>query len=300
MLHTTEKLKKNKEALRCTGEKIFCIILLLMLVSNMASAQLSAGIKINLGMGGISSSNLEKNLNYQNDLAPKITEWNVTQSRGFGFGFGGFVAHSFSDHVSFIAEPSVNFLKCEIDFERIENKVNSSGDGDIHSDATASDIEVSYFSIPLLVRYQFSPGGFFLQSGIGINFTGTPTITSTETSSKDHYKNWVLDKTTIEPSFTLETKLNVFASPRFDFVLGAGKSFDLNGKELSIDIRYNLPLTQSEMFTTDGSYNDGRFKKNDLLALGGKTDAERDAPFLLNDFKMSVISLSLSYALFKK
>jgi len=59
-------------------------------------------------------------------------------------------------------------------------------------------------------------------------------------------------------------------------------------------------LTGSELFTTDPHYNDGLFKHNDLFSFKGKTDAEHDAPFFLNDFKMTSVSLSLSYTLFKK
>jgi hypothetical protein len=90
----------------------------------------------------------------------------------------------------------------------------------------------------------------------------------------------------------------VFASPRTNFVFGIGKGFDINGKLLTIDVRYNLPLTKSEMYTTDGNYNDGVFKKNNFFGLDGKTDAEKATPYLLNDFKLSYISLSLTYALF--
>ncbi|MES2285490.1 MAG: outer membrane beta-barrel protein [Bacteroidota bacterium] len=265
-----------------------------------ANAQFSAGLKLNLSSGNIRSNNLVKNLAFQRDFNPKITEWDVDVRWGIGFGLGGFVAYNFSDNFSILAEPTIDFLKCGIDFNRVENKLDNNGDGDIRFESTRSDINLTYFNLPLLARYTFSESKFFLQGGIGINFTGSPTIQSTANVRRESYTNWALDKTTIDASYTLETRLNVFKSPRFNFIFGAGKSFDIKGKDLSIDLRYNLPLTESQMFTTNGNYNEDVFNHNDMLGFGGKLDAENSAPFLLNDFKMSVITLSVSYTLFKK
>jgi hypothetical protein len=265
-----------------------------------ANAQFSAGLKLNLSSGNIRSGNLVKNLDFQRDFNPKITEWDVKVRWGVGFGLGGFVAYNFSDNFSILAEPTIDFLKCGIDFNRIENKLDGNGDGDIKFESTASDITVTYFNLPLLARYTFTESKFFLQGGIGINFNGSPTIKSTSAVQKDNYSNWALNKTTIDAPYTLETRLNVFNSPRINFIFGAGKSFDIKGKDLSIDLRYNLPLTESQMFTTNGNYNEDVFNHNDMLGFGGKAEAENNAPFLLNDFKMSVITLSISYTLFKK
>ena len=52
------------------------------------------------------------------------------------------------------------------------------------------------------------------------------------------------------------------------------------------------------MYTTDGAYNDGIFKHNDMLGLKGKIDAEAAAPYFLNDFKMSMVSVTIGFTLF--
>ena len=279
--------------------KTLSLICISIMIVNFAEAQFSGGVKLNVGMGGISSANLEDNLAYQNNYDPKITDWSVDQKWGFNFGFGGFLAYNFSDHFSILTEPTINFLQCAIDISREENNVDANGDGDVKTETTESDINLTYFSLPILVRYEF-PSKFYVLAGLGINFTGSPGITSYAYSQKVDYKNGGVDKTTIDPKTNYETSLNVFDSPRFDFVIGIGKTFEVGGKDLNIDLRYNLPLTKSEMFTTDPYYNDGQFKHNDLLGLDGKTDAEKSAPYLLNDYKMSVLSLSVAYTLFKK
>lgn len=266
-----------------------------------ANAQFSAGLKLNLSYGNISSDNLVDNLDYQRKINTKITEWNVDQRWGIGFGYGGFIAYIFpGENFSFLAEPTIDFQRFGIDFHRVENKLNSNGDGNIETESTTSDLKITYFNLPLLVRYSLPNDLFFVQAGVGINFTGEPTILSTEMVQKDHYQNFVLDNTTIEPSYNLETKLNVYPCTRFNLVLGIGKAFDVAGRKLAIDVRYNIPLTQSEMFTTNPTYNDGLFRNNNLLGIDGKQDAEKSAPFLLNDFKMSMVTVSASYTLFKK
>ena len=275
---------------------IFAVLLFATTITN---AQWSGGLKINLGTGGIHSSNLENNLNFQNNFDAKITSWTIDQHNGFVFGFGGFAAYSFSERFSLLTEPGIHFLKCGIDFTRQENDVDINGNGTIKTETTESDITLTYFSLPFLARYEFA-SKFYLLGGLGINFTGAPGIISTAFSQKDEYKNGALDKTTIDPRYALDTRLNVFDSPRFDFVFGIGKSFEVSGKALNIDIRYNLPLTNSEMFTTDSYYNDGHFKHNNFLGLDGKYDAEKNAPYLLNDFKMSVLNVSIALTLFKK
>lgn len=277
-------------------KKIFCVSTVLFLAMQ-TMAQFSGGIKINVGSGGIHSSNLEANLSSQDQVSSKITAWTVDQHWKFGFGIGGFVTYRFSDRFSFLAEPTINFFKCGIDFTREENNIGSNGDGDIKFETTESDIEHTYLYMPLLARFEFA-SKFYLLGGLGIHFMGSPGIASTAYSQKDDYKNGVLEKTTIDPKAYLETDLNVFDSPRFDFVLGLGKLFDMNGKDLYIDVRYHLPLSKSEMFTTDPRYNDGQFKHNDLLSLKGKTDAEYNASFLLNDFQMSMVTLNIGFALF--
>lgn len=276
------------------------LIIAALLVQISVQAQFSAGVKVNFSSGIIRSSNLVENLDYQQRIDPRITYWNVDQNFGYGFGAGGFVGYELSEKFSLIAEPTVDFLKCGIDFKRIENNINTNGDGKVTTETTTSDIRVYYFNLPILARYNFTKNRFFIQGGFGINICGTPSITSQENVQKDNYNNGYLANTVIEPSYKLETKLDVFTNFKLNFVLGVGKTFDIKGKDLSIDVRYNLPITKSEMFTTDVLYNDGLFRHNDLLGIDGKIDAEKSAPFLLNDFKMSSITLSVSYVLFKK
>ena len=80
-----------------------------------------------------------------------------------------------------------------------------------------------------------------------------------------------------------------------------GTDFELYGRNLSVDIRFNLPLTKSAMFTTDEVYDDITYINNNVFGVLGKDKAESEAPaYMLDDFKMSMIMVSIGYSLFNK
>ena len=265
-----------------------------------AHAQFSAGAKLNFTGGNIGSQNLQKNLDYQRSMNPQITEWDATRKWGMGFGIGGFVAYNFTDRFSLLLEPTVDFLSYGMDFKRVDDTRNNNGTGSITTQSTTSTMSMAYVSLPLMARYSLTKNNFFIEAGFGINFTGSPKITTTENSQSDHYILNTLNNSTIDPSYSVQTKLDVFSSMRGSFIMGLGKSFDLKGRMLTLDVRYSLPLTKSEMFTTNVSYNSGLFGPNDLLGINGKEDAERNAPsYLLNDFRMSTITLSVAFTIFR-
>src|SRR5580765_2367995 len=106
----------------------------------MANAQPSAGVKLNIGIGGISSSNLEKNLDYQRNYNSKITEWSVSNRWGLDIGFGVFAAYDFAENVCLRGEPVCDLLKGGSDFNRVENKGDAGGDGDVNTHLMKSDI----------------------------------------------------------------------------------------------------------------------------------------------------------------
>jgi len=74
------------------------------------------------------------------------------------------LAIQLSDHFSLHAEPAINFLKCGIDFARQENNLDNNGDGDIKTETTESDIDVTYLNLPFLLHYQFA-SRFYLLAG---------------------------------------------------------------------------------------------------------------------------------------
>lgn len=161
-----------------------------------------------------------------------------------------------------------------------------------------AQLKFTYFNFPLLAKYSFEK--IYALGGLSFNFIGKHEITSNETKKTETFSGNILTDTKIETR-AVTAELNVFKTSRADFVLGIGTFFDVADRKLSLDLRYNLPLTKSEMYTTGIAYNDNTFKNNEHFDVWGKIDAELDAPqYPITDFKMSTIIISVSYTLFEK
>ena len=78
-------------------------------------------------------------------------------------------------------------------------------------------------------------------------------------------------------------------------------NLEINDNNLAIGLRYNLPITKSEMYTKDTFWDPFTHKNNEVFGILGKVKAEADAPqFRFNDFKMGYVEISLAYTLFQK
>lgn len=93
--------------------------------------------------------------------------------------------------------------------------------------------------------------------------------------------------------------LDNFNATRLSFIVSGGITLDVSGKNLLIDIRYHLPLTKSNMYTSSLAFDDAASDNNEVFSIFGKTDAELYAPqYPLNDFKTGRITLGVSMLLF--
>ena len=279
----------------------FIFILTVCLFINKTYAQFSIGPKVSLGAGMINSKNLRNNINAYKLSDPKIQRWEINNKFGFCYSIGAFAQYGFNEQFAILTEPSFGGLKSTILMDYIKNNVDGSGNGEIKTVNSEAAIKLSYFALPLLAKYSFSKGkGFFVVSGIQFDFTGKPRIQSIETKTTVKYINNGIDKTDVSPD-GVNSVLNVFKSPRASFIIGVGLTTDVANRSLSVDLRYHLPVTKSEMYTTDSYYDNHTFNNNEYFDIWGKSGAEKDFPaYLLNDFKMSVIGISISYSLFKK
>jgi len=272
-------------------------------MGNAYAQELSIGAKINSGAGRIHSGNLQESFKMRKSLDEDIIRWEANSKSGFNFGIGGFAEYSVNDNASLIGELTYNFSNSTISIDHIDDDVdyNGDGDGDIKTIESEATIKLSYVQLPLLAKYYFKgEAGPYAIGGFGFNFVGTPKIESSETKTKKTYDNFNLDKTTVDFR-TVSADLNEFNSTRLSFIFGAGTVFELDGRNLFVDIRFNLPLNKSVMYTTDGVYHDIAYKNNEVFSGWGKVEAEAEAPaFRLEDFKMSMITVSIGYSLFTK
>lgn len=262
-------------------------------------AQISIGPKIGLGLGQIKSKNMQDNFEIQQQKDSDILTWDVSNRPGLFAGLGGFIQYDLNENIAFVAELTFNNLRSNTKIEFHENDLEA-GSGDITTIESEAKINVSFFSLPILGKYSFSETGPYIIGGFRLNIGGTPKISSEETREREIYSNGMLMDRSIE-SRSISADLNSFGSTRLDFVLGGGTSMELNGKKLYLDLRYNHPLSRTDMYTTNPVFDDIAFKNNEVFTLWGKTDAELEVPTKrLDDFRMGFIELSASYTLFSK
>jgi len=284
-------------------KKTLLIFIIYSILGNAHAQELSIGVKINSGAGRIHSNNLQKSFKMRKALDEEIIQWEATSKSGFNFGIGGFIEYSINDNASLIGELTYNFSNSTISIDRIDDglDINGNGGGDIKIIESEAAIKLSYLQLSILKKYYFSGApGFYALGGFGFNYIETPGIESSETETTKVYDNFNLVETTTTPQ-TISADLNEFNSTGLSFIMGAGTDFELYGRKLSVDIRFNLALTKSAMFTTDEVYDDITYINNDVFSVLGKNKAESEAPaYILDDFKTSMIMVSIGYSLFNK
>ncbi|MGK7390519.1 MAG: outer membrane beta-barrel protein [Candidatus Cyclobacteriaceae bacterium M2_1C_046] len=255
----------------------FC---LLTAISFSGFSQLKYGAKLNLGTSWISSGNLKDNFEFQMNNDPEITEWNVNYSPGILIGIGAVASYELTTNLSLQGELSFNYQQSgiNIDFTEIGQT--------IESEATISSTRIAF---PVSINYSLGPDKPVLLTGFEVNFVGAPNISSTE----NEYEN-----NTLTDTKALEADLDVFENTRLNFLLGAGKSIDMGGNKLDLQLRYHLPLTSSIMYNTEDPvvFDNNTMDNNEVFGIFGAIDAAQDAPqYPLDDFKMHFLDLSIIY-----
>jgi hypothetical protein len=275
-------------------------VALLLFGFQQAQAQFSVGPKIGFGAGSFSSGNLKHIVAAEKFTDNDVNDWSVRNRPGFYYSLGIFAQYSFNDRFALLTDISYNGLSSAIKTYHEENKVDASGKGDISIIDSRAGLKTSFFSVPLLAKYTLGgERGIYLTGGLRFNFMRDTYITSEELKTKTQYVNGAIDKQTIEPR-NVSALIDVTASTRTSFVLGAGTTLNVMNKDLMLDLRYNLPLTRSAMYTHSARFDDVATKNNEFFGHDGKLEAETDNPnFKLNDFKMGILELTLSYPLFK-
>lgn len=279
----------------------FTLTILLLITMQGKAQELNFGSKLNFGVGMINSKNLQKSFDVRNAIDGDIITWDAKSKFGFHFGIGGSVEYTVNNNFSVVGELTYNFLNSKINIDFEENDIDDDGDGDIKTIESEAKIKLSYLQLPVLAKYTFSDDrGVYGVGGFGLNFVSTPEISSSETKTKQEYENGVLVKTDIEPR-SVSADLDNFKVTRLSFIIGGGITLDAGGSDLLLDIRYNLPLTKSEMYTTNWVYQDIVYDNNEVFSAWGKNEAESEAPqHRLNNYKMSTITISIAYVLFSK
>jgi hypothetical protein len=278
--------------------KRFLPVMLIILFSQSIYAQdkYIYGIKINPSTGYLNSPNLNKIVNAEKAMDPEVTRFDAHARLRLNFGFGAFFEYRINDKMSALAELSYNLNNTKILMNYENTVLDSNNTGDITKIASEANIHLSYVNLPLLFKYTLSAGGkYYLIAGPAINIARKPFLKSHEVETSTHYSNGTIDKSITNP-VDISAKLDKFKTVQLAFVVGAGKIFKFTsvGNNLNIDIRYSLPISHSQMYSTNPVLNTALL--NSIYGVEGKNATENVVPaFKLNNFKLSVITVSVGY-----
>lgn len=260
--------------------------------------QVNLGLKIGIGDGQIASKNLRKNLNYQNQFDSNIQQWDAKNYLGVFYGFGGFIEFKLNENFSLVSEITFNHLNSRIDINYRRSDVNNNGNGEVIKIESIAKIRTSFLSVPFMFRYNFS--GSYILGGVRVNIMGNAKIISEEVKTRLPYSSGTQLESVTEERL-IKGSLDKKKLFGLNLILGMGKILQVNDKSLMIDIRYNLPLTRTELYSTNSALSQYSFENDRVFCQQGKSDAEKVAPaYKLKDFKMGLMEISIAYLLFQK
>jgi len=270
-----------------------------MLVGISGFSQTIFGVKANPTFGFLRSSHLKQDIAQEKSMG-HYDYFNYHTTIRFGFGFGGYVEHFFTPTISGLFEPTINFISCHSNINSSQDSLNSQNTGSINKVYSEADIHLTYFNLPFLGKYIFDQRDkFYAIAGPAVNFFFTPHLFSKESTVYSSYTNGILESSTVTPNNN-NAKLNSFSKININFIAGVGKTFHLNGRgrDMNVEIRYNLPITGTSAFTNSTSYSFNTYN-NSVYGYSGKSNVDSTLPHKLDNFRYSSFTISFGFTLFE-
>ena len=272
--------------------KNLSIFLLVSLISMSSMAQdITYGLQLGLGMGSLKTTSLVTYFDYEVSNEKCVKHYSLITNMGFAYSVGGSLEYGLSDNLAFESGLSFQSLSAELLTTHIQDKVTR--------EITNSTNTISYSSLhlPVLVKYYFSGGsGPYGLGGLGIDLGMGAKIKTDEIVTEETYSsNGELLGSAEVTAASTSAKLDGFSKLRTSIIIGAGILLDAGKNGIAIDFRYSVPLTKSEMYTSDLAF-DNSTEKSDIFGISEQNDIASDGYFL-NDFKMGAIMVTIAYRL---
>lgn len=281
-------------------KKLFIFFFVLTLINHSGFSQTIFGVKANPTLGFLRSSHLKESVAEQKNL-DGLSQYNYHTTLRLGFGFGGYVEHYFTNSISGLFEPTINFADCRSFLNSSQSNLDSTRSGTINTIHSQADVHLVYFNLPVLFKYVFDHRNkFYAVAGPSVNLFFTPHILSKETNVTSSYGGGILDTSAIS-SANNKAKLNSFNKINLNLVLGVGKTFHLNGRgrDMNVEIRYNLPITHTSAFTNSAGFATNTFN-NSVYSGPGKAAIEMQVPqYKLDNFRYSSFTISIGFNLYE-
>jgi len=270
-----------------------------MLIGINGFSQTIFGVKANPTFGVLRSSSLKQDVAQEKSMG-HYDYFNYHTNLRFGFGFGGYVEHFFTPAISGLFEPTINFISSHSNLNSSLDSLDTHSTGTIYKVYSQANIHLTYFNLPFLGKYIFDHRDkFYAVAGPSINFFFTPHLFSKESTVVSSYTNGILNNSVVTP-LNNNAKLNSFSKLNINFIVGVGKTFHLNGRgrDMNVELRYNLPLTATSAYTTSANFAANTYN-NSIYSSSGKTDVDATLPHKLDNFRYSSFTISFGFTLYE-
>jgi hypothetical protein len=254
------------------------------------------GIKLNTGFSRMGSSALKKSMEdlYLED--PYLVESGANSGIGSNWGVGVFYEYTFGEKISGIVEPAISFSRSNI-FITTDRSFYENNQGFNHRISSQAEFRMAYINMPFLAKYTLhATKGFYAVGGLGMNIFVKSRINSYEEYIQTPYSDGVVGESNVE-KIENTAKLTKFSPVRFDFILGVGKSARLLKRDIDFDIRYNLPLSRTPLYTSDPAFTENSLN-NYVFSQEGKEMTEDFSYRNIRNFNLSTFTFTIRYSLY--
>ena len=249
------------------------------------------GAQLGLGVGSLKTTSLTTYFDAEVSDEQCVKHYSLREQMGFAYSIGGFLEFGLSDKLAVESGISFQSAHAELITVHIQDKVNR------EITDSKNIIIVNSLHIPILAKFYFTGGnGPYALGGLGLDFVMSAKIKTDETVTEETYSgsgDLIGTANTVSASVTAD--LDGFSKMRTSLIIGAGMLLDVGNNGISVDLRYSLPMTKSEMYTSDSTF-DNSTEKSDVFGITEQNEIASDG-YALDDFKMGVIMLKIGYRL---
>lgn len=277
------------------------IRILLFAVLLLPSAHLTAygqnvkfGARASVGTGTITSAAMQTYFDVENAGDADIKRYDRRAKLGPVFSLGGFAEYALNEKISLVGEIAFQQQRSNLQIDLLED--NSQNVLSFRDEVESNNIlRLSNLSVPLLARYYLkAKQGPYITGGFTADLVFGSTI-----EAEEHILRKNFDPSGALVNSSSETRVNKasideFGSPRVAFTIGMGTVLDAGPSGVTIDLRYNLGISKSRLYTTDILFDD-QTRESDVFTIYKQADIALDNRIALNDFRTGTLLLTFGY-----
>ncbi|MFN6945918.1 MAG: outer membrane beta-barrel protein, partial [Cytophagaceae bacterium] len=253
--------------------------------------------KISAGGSRLGSSHLKTNLRNLQHFSPLLVESGSSSGVGSNLAVGLFYEKTISDVFAIYTDPSVCFSRSNIYITKVERHMYENEDyqfGYNHRISSKASFRFGYLSIPLLAKYTFAYNqGYYVLGGFAANFVFKGRLFSDEEVVMASYAYSEVDHTEAD-RVKNNAKIDHFSPIRFDFIIGVGRLVRFLRRDMFMELRYNLPFTRTNLYTSDSDFFENTFNNN-IFSKDGQEISNLGRP--IRNFNLSSVNFSIRYTL---